>query len=297
MTDLTVYLSEAFGAMSPEEQAMISSSPSLSNAWLMEQSDSGDYAMEELTNAWERINAREEKAVEKLVLLDKKIDKPVLNEYERIEQEERWFQSEVLKPLAIAHLRRRRMEAEGLNYEDVQDWEPSAEYLEETKSWVEAPSQFQPTRKPVRKGFPTRQEAERQGVLMTEVYRVVKTAQRDGVTKTQILHKIGKDTSRWRKSCNEVLDWMMANKKIVRDNRSLRGAKYYLPKYAEHLKESEFHRTVYESLRSGPITRTAIVKATCYVNPKGHAKVLGALKLLQREGLVRPIGNKWEMCQ
>ena len=68
MTDLTVYLSEAFGAMSPEEQAMISSSPSLSNAWLMEQSDSGDYAMEELTNAWERINAREEKAVEKLVL-------------------------------------------------------------------------------------------------------------------------------------------------------------------------------------------------------------------------------------
>jgi len=286
MTDVTTHLTEALEALPQDERLMITDSPSLANAWLIEQSESMDEPISALQNAWERINAREDKAVETLVRLETSEHSPALNEYERIEQEERWFQSEVLKPLAIAHLRRRRMESEGLTYADVADWEPEDEYLEETKKWVETPNQFQPSRKPVRKGFPSRQEAERQGVLMTEVFRVVKAAQRDGATKTQILHKIGKDTSRWRASCNEVLSWMMANKKIVRDNRS---------KYAEHLKECEFHRLVYESLRNGPITRTAIVKETCYVNPKGHAKVLGALKLLEREGLVRPIGNKWEM--
>jgi hypothetical protein len=296
MTDVATHLTEALEALPQEERMMITDSPSLANAWLMEQSESMEQPISALQNAWERITAREGKAVETLVRLPPSNKSSALNEYERIAQEERWFQSEVLKPLAIAHLRRRRMESEGLTYQDVADWEPAEEYLEETKKWVETPNQFQPTRKPVRKGFPSRQEANRQGVLMTEVFRVVKTAQRDGVTKTQILHQIGKDTSRWRVSCSEVLSWMMANKKIVRDNRSLRGAKYYLPKYAEHLKETEFHRLVYESLRSGPVTRTAIVKETCYVNPKGHAKVLGALKLLEREGLVRPIGNKWEMC-
>ena len=285
-------LSQAIEQLPTEERTILESSPSMRKAWLMEQSDTHSVAMEDLVSAWERLEAREDKAVDTLVYLTP----TPLNEYERIRQEQEWYESEVLKPLAIAHLRRRRMESEALTYEDVKDREPAAEYLEETKGWVDTPTQFHPNRKHPLRGVGSRQEAERQGILVTEVFRVIKSSKREGITKTQILLKMGKDTGRWRMSCDDVLRWMMANKKVVRDNRSLRGAKYYLPKYAEHLKESEFHRTVYESLCNGPQTRTAIVKKTCYVNPKGHAKVVAALKLLEREGLVRPIGNKWEMC-
>jgi hypothetical protein len=292
MKDCTELLTQAIGQLPTEERTLLESSPSMRKAWLMEQSDTHSVAMEDLLSAWERLEAREDKAVETLVNLSAS----PISEYERMRQEQDWYESEVLKPLAIAHLRRRRMESEAMTYDDVKDWEPAAEYLEETKGWVDAPTQFQPNRKHPRRGVGSRQEAERQGILVTEVHRVIKGAKSDGITKTQILLKMGKDTGRWRKSCDDVLNWMMANKRVARDNRSLRGAKYYLPQYAEHLKESEFHRSVYEALRKGPQTRTAIVKQTCYVNPKGHAKVVAALKLLEREGLVCPIGNKWEMC-
>jgi hypothetical protein len=291
MKDCTELLTQVIEQLPTEERTLLESSPSMRKAWLMEQSDTHSVAMADLLSAWERLEARQDKAVETLVNLSA----APLNEYERIRQEQEWYESEVLKPLAIAHLRRRRMESEALTYEEVKDWEPAAEYLEETKRWVDAPTQFHPNRKHPLRGVGSRQEAERQGILVTGVFRVIKSSKWEGITKTQILLKMGKDTGRWRKSCDDVLRWMMANKRVVRDNRSLRGAKYYLPKYAEHLKESDFHRTVYEALRNGPQTRTAIVKETCYVNPKGHAKVIAALKLLEREGLVRPIGNKWEM--
>ena len=124
MTDVANHLTEALEALPQEERVMITDSPSLANAWLIEQSESMEQPISALLNAWERITAREDKAVETLVRLETSKSSPALNEYERIEQEERWFQSEVLKPLAIAHLRRRRMEAEGLTDEDVADWEP-----------------------------------------------------------------------------------------------------------------------------------------------------------------------------
>ena len=143
MKDCTDLLSQAIEQLPTEERTILESSPSMRKAWLMEQSDTHSVAMEDLVSAWERLEAREDKAVETLVNLTP----TPLNEYERIRQEQEWYESEVLKPLAIAHLRRRRMESEALTYEDVKDWEPAAEYLEETKGWVDTPTQFHPNRK------------------------------------------------------------------------------------------------------------------------------------------------------
>ena len=183
-------LNQAIEQLPTEERTLLESSPSMRKAWLMEQSDTHSVAMEDLISAWKRLEARDGKAVETLI----HVTSPPLNEYERIRQEQEWYESEVLKPLAIAHLRRRRMQSEALTYDEVKEWEPAAEYLEETKGWVDAPTQFQPNRKHPRRGVGSRQEAERQGILVTEVFREVKASKRDGITKTQILLKIGKDT-------------------------------------------------------------------------------------------------------
>jgi len=289
-------LEAALSSLDDGEKAMLESSPSMLKAFLIEQSEVLELPMDDLEQAYERIASRESKQVEVLVTLEEAPlpSKSPLSEYEKTEQEVMWYEQEVLKPLAIAHLRRRRMETENLTYEEVSGWEPTQEYLREAMQWVEPPSDFSPKKRVIRTTS-SRPEAERQGILVKEVTTMVKKAQGRGITKTEILKKLGKDTSRWRASCDEVLKWMLANRRIVRDHGQGKGIRYYLPTYAEHLREQEFHRKVFESLREGPKTRTAIVKATCYSNPKGHAKVRAALALLERERLIRSIGNKWEM--
>ena len=89
MTDVANHLTEALEALPQEERVMITDSPSLANAWLIEQSESMEQPISALLNAWERITAREDKAVETLVRLETSKSSPALNEYERIEQEER----------------------------------------------------------------------------------------------------------------------------------------------------------------------------------------------------------------
>lgn len=289
-------LEGALSSLEESEKSMLETSPSMLKAFLIEQSEVLETSIEDLEQAYLRLSSRAAKEVEVLVNLDSAPlpSKSPLSDYEKSVEEKEWYRQEVLKPLAIAHLRRRRMQTENLSYEDVASWEPTEEYLNEAMQWVEPPSDFKPKKRLVRTTA-TRPEAERQGILVKEITTLVNKAQGRGITKTEILRSLGKDTSRWRTSCEEVLKYMLANRRIVRDHGQRKGIRYYLPIYAEHLREQEFHRQVFESLRTGPRTRTAIVKTTCYSNPKGHAKVKSALALLEREGLIRSIGNKWEM--
>jgi len=76
---VTTHLTEALEALPQEERMMITDSPSLANAWLMEQSESMEQPISALQNAWERITAREDKAVETLVRLETSKSSPALN--------------------------------------------------------------------------------------------------------------------------------------------------------------------------------------------------------------------------
>ena len=113
---------------------------------------------------------------------------------------------------------------------------------------------------------------------------------------TKILKYISKDTGRWRKSFDPVMVWMVSNSKVyaAKDGRSL---KYYLPKYHKLVKESLLHRKIFEFLRLSPSSRTSIVNYLTYNNAKGHKKVLDALKLLQKEGLIYSEGTKWRVVK
>ena len=62
-------LNQAIEQLPTEERTILESSPSMRKAWLMEQSDTHSVAMEDLLSAWERLEARQDKAVETLVNL------------------------------------------------------------------------------------------------------------------------------------------------------------------------------------------------------------------------------------
>ena len=198
--------------------------------------------------------------------------------------------------MAIAYLRKRRIESESLTYEEVAKWKPTNAQIESVFTLITLPDLLQTAKPLARNPTASRRENIRQGILITQIVNCLDHFKEDGATKTKILKHIQKDTGRWRKSFDPVMVWMVSNSKVyaAKDGRSL---KYYLPKYHKLVKESLLHRKIFEFLKLSPSSRTSIVNYLTYNNAKGHKKVMDALKLLQKEGLIYSEGTKWRVVE
>ena len=250
-----------------------------------------------------------EQAVEKVVAItemDKLESKGSVSEevkevtrYRKVNEINSWAETEqdlIKKDMAVAYLSKRRIESESLTYEEVAKWTPTNAQIESVFTLITLPDLLQTAKPLARNPTSSRRENIRQGILITQIVNSLDHFKEGGATKTKILKYISKDTGRWRKSFDPVMVWMVSNSKVyaAKDGRSI---KYYLPKYHKLVKESLLHRKIFEFLKLSPSSRTSIVNYLTYNNAKGHKKVLDALKLLQKEGLIYSEGTKWRVVK
>jgi len=111
--------------------------------------------------------------------------------------------------------------------------------------------------------------------------------QEEGQSKTQILKTLNKDNPSWRLMCDDVLQYMVAKRIIMKV-----AAKYYIVSNQTH-RETAFHRNIYAQLCAGPKTTSALLKSAGYNNPKGRKKLLQALQIMMNENFVTNDGKHW----
>jgi hypothetical protein len=300
---------EEYNSLDDADKEALSSSPALLDAWVNEVSDKLEAAPEVIKKSLKLFIAGAEQAVEKVVAMtemDKLESKGSVAEevkevirYRKVNEINSWAETEqnlIKKDMAVAYLRKRRIESESLTYKEVAKWTPTNAQIESVFTLITLPDLLQTAKPLARNPTSSRRENIRQGILITQIITTLDDFAEDGATKTKILKYISKDTGRWRKSFDPVMVWMVSNSKVyaAKDGRTL---KYYLPKYHKLVKESLLHRKIFEFLRLAPSSRTSIVNYLTYNNAKGHKKVLDALKLLQKEGLIYSEGTKWRVVK
>ena len=300
---------EEYNSLEDAEKEALSSSPALLEAWVNEVSERIEAAPEVIKKSLKLYIAGAEQAVEKVVAItemDKLESKGSVAEevkeiirYRKVNEINSWAETEqklIKKDIAVAYLRKRRIESESLTYEEVAKWTPNNAQIESVFTLITLPDLLQTAKPLARNPTSSRRENIRQGILITQIVNTLDDFEEEGATKTKILKHISKDTGRWRKSFDPVMVWMVSNSKVyaAKDGRSI---KYYLPKYHKLVKESLLHRKIFEFLRLSPSSRTSIVNYLTYNNAKGHKKVLDALKLLQKEGLIYSEGTKWRVVK
>jgi hypothetical protein len=300
---------EEYNSLDDADKEALSSSPALLDAWVNEVSDKLEAAPEVIKKSLKLFIAGAEQAVEKVVAMtemDKLESKGSVAEevkevirYRKVNEINSWAETEqnlIKKDMAVAYLRKRRIESESLTYKEVAKWTPTNAQIESVFTLITLPDLLQTAKPLARNPTSSRRENIRQGILITQIITTLDDFAEDGATKTKILKYISKDTGRWRKSFDPVMVWMVSNSKVyaAKDGRTL---KYYLPKYHKLVKESLLHRKIFEFLRLAPSSRTSIVNYLTYNNAKGHKKVFDALKLLQKEGLIYSEGTKWRVVK
>ncbi len=273
-------------------------SPSLMDAWISEVSERIEVKPEVVKTTVEIISARQDKDIDKIVTLNNQqpsVIEPVVDEINYwIEHE----QQQIRRDIAIAYLRRRRLEKENITYAEVSQWMPNESQISRVSPLIELPSllKLNKSRSVTRNFVGSKRENIRQGVLISEISKSLKHFNSHGATKTQILRHINKDTSRWRNSFDSVIQDMI-NSQSVYKVRMGRNEMYFAPKYHNVVLENDIHRKIYEFLKTTPSTQTAIVKFLTYNNSKGHRRVKEALKLLYTEGLVIHDGARWKVVE
>ena len=300
---------EEYNSLEDDEKEALSASPAILDAWVDEVADKLGAAPEVIKKSLKLFIASAEQAVEKVVALTE-MDKlesqgsvaeevKEVTRYRKANEINSWAETEqdlIKRDMAIAYLRKRRIESENLTYQEVAQWTPTNAQIESVFTLITLPDLLQTAKPMTRNPTSSRRENIRQGILITQIIKSLDHFKEDGATKTKILKHISKDTGRWRTSFDPVMVWMVSNSKVyaAKDGRSI---KYYLPKYHKLVKESLLHRKIFEFLKLAPSSRTSIVNYLTYNNSKGHKKVLEALKLLQKEGLIYSEGTKWRVVE
>ena len=112
----------------------------------------------------------------------------------------------------------------------------------------------------------------------------------EGLSKTGLLRAMNKDNPSWRLVCEEVLQYMVAKKIVVK-----MASKYYLTTNHSH-RETPFHRNIYSALIEGSKSTSALLITIGYNNPKGRKKLLQALQIMVRERFVIRDGKYWKLA-
>ena len=204
-----------------------------------------------------------------------------------------WHDKEIVEPLALAFWRKSLVES-GLTYSQAQLQNPvSADldiYRRQVMHMIKNSPMSAPKPPELIYGLSTKAQ-ERRARLLRSFTRVLGQVP-DGMSKTQLLHKLSKDNGSWRGIADEVLDYMLQTGKAVKV-----GTIYYSTNHAPLERENSYHRLVYEYLSSnGACSVTTLLNHMGYNNSKGRKKIRQILHQLYEEGYVVPKGRKWEIC-
>jgi len=277
-------------------------SPSLMDAWVLEVSERIEVTPEVVKKTVEVISARENKDIDSIVRLAKTNSESSEDSSSTVDPQweiDSWAIQEqelIRRNIAIAYLRRRRLEKENITYAAVAQWMPTDLQIASVFPLIEMPTLLKINNSsPSGRNFGmTKRENIRQGVLISEIKKSLIHFNSKGATKTQILRYINKDTSRWRTSFESVIQSMIDNQSVYKVKVG-RNELYYGPQYHEIVIENDIHRKIYEHLRHNPSTQTSLVKLLTYNNSKGHRIIKDALGMLSNVGLIINNGVYWSI--
>lgn len=204
-----------------------------------------------------------------------------------------WHDKEIVEPLALAFWRKSLVES-GLTYSQAQLQNPVSTdldiYRRQVMHMIKNSPMSAPKPPELIYGLSTKAQ-ERRARLLRSFTRVLGQVP-DGMSKTQLLHKLSKDNGSWRGIADEVLDYMLQTGKAVKV-----GTIYYSTNHAPLERENSYHRLVYEYLSAnGACSVTTLLNHMGYNNSKGRKKIRQILHQLYEEGYVVPKGRKWEIC-
>jgi hypothetical protein len=203
-----------------------------------------------------------------------------------------WHDKEIVEPLALAFWRKSLVES-GLTYSQSQLQNPVSTdldiYRRQVMHMIKNSPMSAPKPPELIYGLSTKAQ-ERRARLLRSFTRVLGQVP-DGMSKTQLLHKLSKDNGSWRGIADEVLDYMLQTGKAVKV-----GTIYYSTNHAPLERENSYHRLVYEYLSAnGACSVTTLLNHMGYNNSKGRKKIRQILHQLYEEGYVVPQGRKWKV--
>jgi len=277
-------------------------SPSLMDAWILEVSERIEVTPEVVKKTVEVISAKENKDIDSIVRLATTTSESTEDSSSTVDPQweiDSWAIQEqklIRRNIAIAYLRRRRLEKENITYATVAQWMPTDLQISSVFPLIELPTllKINKSSSSERNFGMTKRENIRQGVLISEIKKSLVHFNAKGATKTQILRYINKDTSRWRSSFESVIKSMIDSQSVYKVKVG-RNELYYGPQHHKIVMENDIHRKIYEHLRLNPSTQTSLVKLLTYNNSKGHRLIKDALGILNTEGLIINDGAYWSI--
>ena len=133
----------------------------------------------------------------------------------------------------------------------------------------------------------SRKKHERKMYLITKMSSIIYSS-KYGISKTEILRRLGKDNSHWR---NTLTNWL--NEMVDGDLLKKEGHRYFSPQISLETRERRLHRLVFESLGSGPLSTTAIAKQIGYDGGNNRGAVKTVIEDLNKDGYIKCVGIKW----
>ena len=115
-------------------------SPSLMDAWISEVSERIEVTPEVVKTTVEIISARQDKDIDKIVTLNNQQTSVIESSIDEINYWVENEQQQIRRDIAIAYLRRRRLEKEDITYAEVSQWMPTESQISRVSPLIELPS-------------------------------------------------------------------------------------------------------------------------------------------------------------
>jgi len=285
-------IQQEFQSLSVEDQEMLVENSVMremfSETWAKEYNLPLEDVLSSITSIVAKLNGDLEEVFAPKVVISTK--PPVQKTYYELMD---WHDKEIVEPLALAFWRKSLVES-GLTYSQAQLQTPVNSDLDVYRRQVMQMVRNSPMAAPrppeLIYGLSTKAQ-ERRARLLRSFTRVSGQVP-EGMSKTQLLHKLSEDNGSWRGVADEVLDYMLQTGKAVKV-----GTVYYSTNHAPLERENSYHRLVYEYLSvNGACSVTTLLNHMGYNNSKGRKKIRQILHQLYEEGYVVPEGRKWKVC-
>jgi len=288
MSNVVEVVETALQNFTNDERDMILESADLTKATAKEIAEGAGLSVKVVLETIEAINGKSS-AIATTLTKDKVSDTQSLSRYEKLHYELLLHDQYVLRPLAVALLKKERLLG-GEDFISVDSWMPTEAKIRSTLRRVKSPAQFPQPTPPVWKIGKSRKTTEWRGVFLIRFLNVVNDRMEQGITASDVFITCGV-SSKMRDDAKEIMDWASSEGKVIYFKR-----RYYDPQYTNLTpKETELHRRVYETLHDESYALSPLCAKVLYDNKSGREKVKMALERLETHGLIEQTGRHWRV--
>ena len=277
-----------------DERDMILQSADFTKAFASEVADVTGFSVNVVLETIEAINGKSS-AIATTLTKEEVADTKSLSRYEQLHHELQFHDRYVLRPLAVALLKRERLlrathKGEVYDFPSVDSWTPTESQIKKALRRVKSPAQFPQPTPPVWKVGKNRKTTEWRGVFLIRFLNEVNDRMEQGITASDVFINCGV-SSKMRADAKEIMDWASSEGKVIHTKR-----RYYDPQYTNLTpEETELHRTIYETLHNESYALSPLCAKVLYDNKSGREKVKMALERLETHGLIEQTGRQWRV--